>query len=151
FIRFFFFQAEDGIRDFHVTGVQTCALPILSRNHRRMVYFQTSTGRCFRLRRKKAGTFQDQEYGSSCEEGRCIETSETCELAWRTVDLIGTDERVDPSRIVFSQYKSEDAGTRSTDSDFQPAATGVHRSRRRAIPHRNIQNPRRIPRYFLSV
>src|SRR5690606_40009818 len=22
------FQAEDGIRDFHVTGVQTCALPI---------------------------------------------------------------------------------------------------------------------------
>src|SRR5690606_39563556 len=24
-----FFQAEDGIRDFHVTGVQTCALPIL--------------------------------------------------------------------------------------------------------------------------
>src|SRR5690606_39311654 len=24
----FFFQAGDGIRDFHVTGVQTCALPI---------------------------------------------------------------------------------------------------------------------------
>src|SRR6266511_6001479 len=28
---FFFFQAEDGIRDFHVTGVQTCALPIWPR------------------------------------------------------------------------------------------------------------------------
>src|SRR5690606_40487329 len=28
FLFFFFFQAEDGIRDFHVTGVQTCALPI---------------------------------------------------------------------------------------------------------------------------
>src|SRR5439155_10641539 len=27
---FFFFQAEDGIRDGHVTGVQTCALPILA-------------------------------------------------------------------------------------------------------------------------
>src|SRR6266702_8587070 len=27
-IFFFFFQAEDGIRDGHVTGVQTCALPI---------------------------------------------------------------------------------------------------------------------------
>src|SRR5699024_11956454 len=26
---FFFFQAEDGIRDRNVTGVQTCALPIL--------------------------------------------------------------------------------------------------------------------------
>src|SRR5206468_6787125 len=28
FIFFFFFQAEDGIRDLIVTGVQTCALPI---------------------------------------------------------------------------------------------------------------------------
>src|SRR5256885_12203283 len=27
-IRSFFFQAEDGIRDYKVTGVQTCALPI---------------------------------------------------------------------------------------------------------------------------
>src|SRR5207249_8984063 len=27
---FFFFQAEDGIRDRNVTGVQTCALPILA-------------------------------------------------------------------------------------------------------------------------
>src|SRR5688572_32159307 len=27
-IYFFFFQAEDGIRDLTVTGVQTCALPI---------------------------------------------------------------------------------------------------------------------------
>src|SRR5437870_8612194 len=27
-IEIFFFQAEDGIRDGHVTGVQTCALPI---------------------------------------------------------------------------------------------------------------------------
>src|SRR5690606_40334830 len=26
----FFCQAEDGIRDFHVTGVQTCALPIFT-------------------------------------------------------------------------------------------------------------------------
>src|SRR2546430_10355869 len=29
-VRFFFFQAEDGIRDLTVTGVQTCALPICS-------------------------------------------------------------------------------------------------------------------------
>src|SRR5690606_12956891 len=28
------FHAEDGIRDFHVTGVQTCALPILLVRHR---------------------------------------------------------------------------------------------------------------------
>src|SRR3712207_6879645 len=30
-ILFFFFQAEDGIRDIGVTGVQTCALPIYRR------------------------------------------------------------------------------------------------------------------------
>src|SRR2546425_168679 len=30
-LRFFFFQAEDGIRDKLVTGVQTCALPIFSK------------------------------------------------------------------------------------------------------------------------
>src|SRR5947209_18357581 len=33
-LTFFFFQAEDGIRDIGVTGVQTCALPILSRGWR---------------------------------------------------------------------------------------------------------------------
>ena len=31
FFFFFFFQAEDGIRDRDVTGVQTCALPILQK------------------------------------------------------------------------------------------------------------------------
>src|SRR6266850_6719733 len=31
---FFFFQAEDGIRDYKVTGVQTCALPISRRSCR---------------------------------------------------------------------------------------------------------------------
>src|SRR5207245_6419596 len=34
-ILFFFFQAEDGIRDATVTGVQTCALPISARRLRR--------------------------------------------------------------------------------------------------------------------
>src|SRR5256885_8379565 len=31
----FFFQAEDGIRDYKVTGVQTCALPIFAPDSRR--------------------------------------------------------------------------------------------------------------------
>src|SRR2546429_4346060 len=37
---FFFFQAEDGIRDVAVTGVQTCALPISS-SGRRLPEFRT--------------------------------------------------------------------------------------------------------------
>src|SRR2546426_756740 len=40
----FFFQAEDGIRDYKVTGVQTCALPI-------SVYFGRITSRPWRLMR----------------------------------------------------------------------------------------------------
>src|SRR5699024_12053914 len=36
----FFFQAEDGIRDRNVTGVQTCALPILPQPNRLMCYQQ---------------------------------------------------------------------------------------------------------------
>src|SRR5437868_12594920 len=45
-IPLFFFQAEDGIRDRNVTGVQTCALPIFRparRNHARL---RVVCGRC---------------------------------------------------------------------------------------------------------
>src|SRR6266568_1525264 len=38
---FFFFQAEDGIRDGTVTGVQTCALPI-SAHQEKLVRYQAS-------------------------------------------------------------------------------------------------------------
>src|SRR5207245_7420957 len=36
-LNFFFFQAEDGIRDATVTGVQTCALPIFHGFEKRML------------------------------------------------------------------------------------------------------------------
>src|SRR5439155_2657454 len=51
--RFFFFQAEDGIRDGHVTGVQTCALPI-SPSRRRSAWSVFST--CSLLSSKEACT-----------------------------------------------------------------------------------------------
>src|SRR5690625_5368627 len=35
---FFFYQAEDGIRGGHVTGVQTCALPIWTRSRTKSNY-----------------------------------------------------------------------------------------------------------------
>src|SRR5690606_41058819 len=47
YLIFFFFQAEDGIRDFHVTGVQTCALPIFRGITRQNV--RTETVRVERL------------------------------------------------------------------------------------------------------
>src|SRR3989442_512185 len=41
---FFFFQAEDGIRDADVTGVQTCALPILFSRGSAVAAQQTGEG-----------------------------------------------------------------------------------------------------------
>src|SRR2546426_461742 len=40
----FFFQAEDGIRDYKVTGVQTCALPIFPLTRTRPVFCGRSSG-----------------------------------------------------------------------------------------------------------
>src|SRR2546427_19214 len=37
YVFFFFFQAEDGIRDLTVTGVQTCALPIFTPDEKSLV------------------------------------------------------------------------------------------------------------------
>src|SRR2546428_2613262 len=44
---FFFFQAEDGIRDLIVTGVQTCALPISS-NAAALLAFAAPTTNSYR-------------------------------------------------------------------------------------------------------
>src|SRR5260370_9984140 len=41
---FFFFQAEDGIRDSSVTGVQTCALPISTGSFRRATRIASLAG-----------------------------------------------------------------------------------------------------------
>src|SRR5256886_8755899 len=42
FVYFFFFQAEDGIRDLTVTGVQTCALPIFTQAQRDLLQAQVN-------------------------------------------------------------------------------------------------------------
>src|SRR5690606_40673245 len=52
-IPLFFFQAEDGIRDFHVTGVQTCALPIFTRDDFKEAVEKVMMGE--RLERKPRG------------------------------------------------------------------------------------------------
>src|SRR2546421_3317446 len=45
---FFFFQAEDGIRDLIVTGVQTCALPIFVFEDRRLLAGEVPEERALR-------------------------------------------------------------------------------------------------------
>src|SRR2546429_6483208 len=44
-VMFFFFQAEDGIRDVAVTGVQTCALPIFERHKASQFFYGAGHGR----------------------------------------------------------------------------------------------------------
>src|SRR5687767_15779457 len=46
---FFFFQAEDGIRDKLVTGVQTCALPISGGALHSLAGHELSRNRCYEL------------------------------------------------------------------------------------------------------
>src|SRR5258706_5768872 len=57
----FFFQAEDGIRDWSVTGVQTCALPISAKKRPRL-----NDGKCDRRGRFFAGGMDDKEELKLC-------------------------------------------------------------------------------------
>src|SRR5438876_6018839 len=79
---FFFFQAEDGIRDGRVTGVQTCALPILSGEEPRLwntthVYMHKSAlghggdffGDGQRLFRARANRSEERRVGKSVDLG----------------------------------------------------------------------------------
>src|SRR2546426_7288744 len=86
FLFFFFFQAEDGIRDYKVTGVQTCALPI-SRLHLR------SLSGC--LRSRIGGTASGRPRGGTLEPGRLTGGPSPCRplsgVAWgvaRTVRAV---------------------------------------------------------------
>src|SRR2546430_13180637 len=60
---FFFFQAEDGIRDLTVTGVQTCALPISLLGERRaddVPLFEVSSANAMLNRRSEEHTSELQ-------------------------------------------------------------------------------------------
>src|SRR6266446_890986 len=65
---FFFFQAEDGIRDYKVTGVQTCALPIARGDEARLPSVRQREGarRGVELPRRRAAAPR----AAVCAEGR---------------------------------------------------------------------------------
>src|SRR5689334_24143628 len=66
FFIFFFFQAEDGIRDGTVTGVQTCALPILPRSPRG---FASASSLAVAENRNEHPTVLRPPIGSCCGRG----------------------------------------------------------------------------------
>src|SRR2546430_17502151 len=70
--QFFFFQAEDGIRDLTVTGVQTCALPIcgqgrVDRAHRART--RAASGRSPARRRLGGARSEERRVGKSVDLG----------------------------------------------------------------------------------
>src|SRR2546422_4375003 len=90
---FFFFQAEDGIRDVAVTGVQTCALPIscfefdpvvLKKELRpllRIVLWHRRTDRpAAGTRRRSSGYREGGDY-TSCRRGKAVGQLEHSRLA----------------------------------------------------------------------
>src|SRR5215213_4533202 len=87
---FFFFQAEDGIRDWSVTGVQTCALPIFGRTPR----INPAGGRdhwpqCFSV----------YFAGGGIQGGRAVGKSDA-------IGAYPAEHAVEPSEIVATIYKS---------------------------------------------
>src|SRR5690606_10412171 len=79
-----FFQAEDGIRDFHVTGVQTCALPISVARllARELGWHMLDSGALYRLLALAAG-----DHGISLEDEAAL-----AELAPRLDIRFSADE-----------------------------------------------------------
>src|SRR5207253_8604670 len=69
----FFFQAEDGIRDGHVTGVQTCALPISRSTRRSEATPSASPG-------GRASAFcersEERRVGKECRSRRFLQSEE---------------------------------------------------------------------------
>src|SRR5690606_40633861 len=90
---FFFFQAEDGIRDFHVTGVQTCALPI-SAWERQLWSVRPST-RC------ACGSIQDEWMLLASRRTMSLRqfNSRTSRHLWAKIGRASCRERVERAEI----------------------------------------------------
>src|SRR5690606_39686378 len=74
----FFFQAEDGIRDFHVTGVQTCALPI-SKAGKKVVLLEAQERVLARVAGVDLSRFYEKEHrehGVDLRLGVCVDAIE---------------------------------------------------------------------------
>src|SRR5256885_7600392 len=84
-VYFFFFQAEDGIRDYKVTGVQTCALPICQAPRKDLA--------ALGIVRAIAGQLDVQQIGQ-VGSGQCADMEAASEGRWRRHgQVIRSEER----------------------------------------------------------
>src|SRR5438067_13669742 len=115
FVVFFFFQAEDGIRDRNVTGVQTCALPISHASYGACGLGSNGTDRLVELV-VEAGPERGL-FGAKITGGG----------SGGTVAVLGTSEAEAVVREVATRYGAESRrqATVFTDSGPGAAETGV--------------------------
>src|SRR5436309_4199532 len=100
----FFFQAEDGIRDFHVTGVQTCALPIS-----RAVLSLAPSEQATKARERKAAKLRKKHGPKYNQElvwwaGWVILVTTTNPAEWSGKELVALDRK--STRLNSSHVKS---------------------------------------------
>src|SRR6266511_4921470 len=105
---FFFFQAEDGIRDFHVTGVQTCALPIRDDRGRACQRFGPPAARLFRSPSSLLLNDSDPRrvYGPS----GAIQGQSPPSSRWISLDGRTRGERATP-RVITSEMPSRNSSS----------------------------------------
>ena len=80
---FFFFQAEDGIRDIGVTGVQTCALPISIKDSPENIVWVYPVGLNHKVNGIKAST--ENIVNIHLDNGRCLQL---CSIPTQDVELV---------------------------------------------------------------
>src|SRR5256885_7475229 len=144
-VNFFFFQAEDGIRDYKVTGVQTCALPILNDDRLRRLEHA--------LQRRDDLERQRREFWAAVIDRRARHRAEH---AVRNVrgpgDLDRKSTRLNSSHLVISyavfclkKKTLSDLSTRSRG--IRPRAKPPTCSARTHPPPPSLRSPPRRPHY----
>src|SRR5437763_5184299 len=122
---FFFFQAEDGIRDTSVTGVQTCALPIFTGRRHDLIAIPVIDPREEELPDVGLLTLEDAETGEQIELN-------TSDRSVRQGFLKAAAERMD-ARLRDFRRKRIDAISLRTNEDYVPALQSFFRARERRL------------------
>src|SRR2546426_574843 len=127
----FFFQAEDGIRDYKVTGVQTCALPILVRE---------DVGR-----RDREAVLVDKPLAPGARQLRELRPNlldpspidvERDEIGFREVSIV--------VRVLFRAHRARDLAVRVPEPCLLHDVL-THCERRRLTNHFELQSPLDVP------
>src|SRR5690606_40085941 len=88
----FFFQAEDGIRDFHVTGVQTCALPSSVWARRSIISRRSGCRRCATTSAIWWRRSEERRVGEECRAGGLADHQDR-DNPTNGEEMAGTDEK----------------------------------------------------------